>query len=176
MRSFRVWISLAVHPFGNVHKVGAFLGDDRVGQVRLISGKEIKADIVIVGIGAATNTELAKKVGLEIGLTKGVQVNRYMQTNDENIFACGDCAEKVSFFDGKPSGLKLVSIATMEARVAGSNLFVTRRINMGVIGVYSTVLGNTAFAAAGLTESQAREKRYSTGVGVSQSLLIAILA
>lgn len=151
-------------------KVESFLGDDKVKQVRLTSGKEIKADIVIMGIGAAANTELAKKVGLEIGPTKGIQVNRYMQTSDENIFACGDCTEKVSFFDGKPSGLKLASIATMEARIAGTNLFSTNRINMGVIGVYSTVLGNTAFAAAGLIESQAREKGYNTVMGESESL------
>ena len=74
------------------------------------------------------------------------------------IFACGDCAEKVSFFDGKPSGLKLASIATMEARMAGANPFSIRRVNMGVIGVFSTVLGGSAFAAAGLTKAQAEAK------------------
>ena len=44
-----------------------------------------------------------------------------MQTSDPDIFACGDCAEKVSFYDGQPSTLKLASIATMEARIAGAN-------------------------------------------------------
>jgi NAD(P)H-nitrite reductase large subunit len=63
-----------------------------------------------MGIGSYANMSLQKKIGLEIGPTKGIQVNRYMQTNDNNIFACGDCAEKVSFFDGKPSGLKLASM------------------------------------------------------------------
>jgi NADPH-dependent 2,4-dienoyl-CoA reductase/sulfur reductase-like enzyme len=151
-------------------KAGAFLGDDKVEGVRLASGREIKADMAIMGIGAAVNTELAKKAGLEIGPTKGIQVNRYMQTSDENIFACGDCAEKVSFFDGKPSRLKLASIAGMEARIAGANLFGPRRVNMGVIGVFSTMLGDTAFAAAGLTETQAREKGYTVIVGESEAI------
>ena len=106
---------------------------------------------------STTNIDLASKADLEIGPTGGIEVNRYMQTNDADIFACGDCAEKVSFFDGKPSKLKLASIATMEARVVGANLFGPQRVNMGVIGVYSTVLGDTAFAAAGLNETQAED-------------------
>ena len=91
-----------------------------------------------------------------------------MHTSDENIFACGDCTEKVSFFDGKPSGLKLASTATREARIAGANLFGTRRINEGVIGVFSTVLGDTAFALAGLSEREARQKSYNVVVGESE--------
>jgi NADPH-dependent 2,4-dienoyl-CoA reductase/sulfur reductase-like enzyme len=150
-------------------KVEAFLGNGRVSGVRLKSGREIKADVVIMGIGAAPSTDLAKKAGLEIGPGGGVQVNRYMQTSDEDIYACGDCADKFSFFDGKPSGLKLASIATMEARVAAANLFGPRRVNMGVIGVYSTLLGETAFAAAGLTEALAREKGYQIIVGQAEA-------
>lgn len=150
-------------------RVEALVGNGAVEKVRLKSGKEITADMVIMGIGAVANIALAQKAGLEIGPTKGVQVNRYMQSSDSNIFACGDCAEKVSFFDGKPSGLKLASIATMEARVAGANLFATSRVNVGVIGVYSTVLGDCAFAAAGFTKAQAIEKGYSVVEGEAES-------
>lgn len=151
-------------------KVEALLGDGAVKKVKLKSGREIDADMVIMGIGAVANTKLAENAGLEIGPTKGVMVNRYMQTSDPHIFACGDCAEKVSFFDGKPSTLKLASIATMEARVAGANLFATSRVNMGVIGVYSTVLGDCAFAAAGLTKAQALEKGYVVVEGEAESV------
>ncbi|MCR4435782.1 MAG: FAD-dependent oxidoreductase [Clostridiales bacterium] len=151
-------------------KVDAFLGGDTVEKVRLSSGKEIKADMLIIGIGTAANIGLAEKADLEIGPTKGIQVNRYMQTSDNDIFACGDCAEKVSFFYGKPSNLKMASISTMEARIAGANLFSIRRVNMGVIGVYSTVLGGNAFAAAGLTSSQAIAKGYSVITGESEAV------
>jgi pyruvate/2-oxoglutarate dehydrogenase complex dihydrolipoamide dehydrogenase (E3) component len=123
-----------------------------------------------MGIGARANTGLAEGAGLEIGPTRGIAVNRYMQTADHNIFACGDCAEKVSFFDGQPSGLKLASIATMEARIAGANLFGPRRANMGVIGVYSTLLGETAFCAAGLTERAALDKGYNVVVGAAEAV------
>ena len=151
-------------------KVECFTGDGQVAGVRLASGKEIAADVVIVGIGAAPNAELAVNAGLAIGPLKGIEVDRYMETSDPHIFACGDCADKVSFFDGKPSGLKLASIATMEARIAGANLFGPRRVNLGVIGVYSTLLGNTAFAAAGLTETLARQKGYRIVVGEAEAV------
>ncbi|MFH1759684.1 MAG: FAD-dependent oxidoreductase [bacterium] len=151
-------------------KVESFAGNDKVEGIKLKSGKEIRADMVILGIGAVSNVELARKTGLEIGPTRSVMVNRYMQTSDPNIFACGDCTEKVSFFDGKASTLKLASIATMEARIAGANLFASSRLNMGVIGVFSTTLGDSAFAAAGLTEGQAQKQGYNIIVGESETI------
>ncbi|MBN1758043.1 MAG: FAD-dependent oxidoreductase [Chitinispirillaceae bacterium] len=151
-------------------KVRSFEGNGQVEKVSLADGDVIDADMVILGIGARPNNELAVKAGLESGPTNGIQVNRYLQTSDSSIFACGDCAEKVSFFDGKPSSLKLASIATMEARVAGANLFSVSRTTMGVIGVYSTVLGERAYAAAGLTASQAVEKGFDVVVGESESV------
>ena len=151
-------------------RVVAFEGDTRVQGVRLADGRTLRADMVVLAIGTTPNSSLAQAAGLAIGVTGGIQVNRYMQTSDERILACGDCAEKVSFFDGRPTRLKLASIATMEARVAGANLFSVRRANAGVIGVYSTILGNTAFAAAGLTERAARDAGYRVMVGQAEAL------
>lgn len=150
-------------------KVAAFEGGASVEKIRLKNGETFETDLVILGIGAAASTGLARDAGLDIGPLKGLQVNRYMQTSDRSIFACGDCADKVSFFDGKPSALKLASIATMEARIAGANLFATNRVNLGVIGVYSTVLGDSAFAVAGLTTSQALDKGYDIVRGESEA-------
>jgi NADH oxidase (H2O2-forming) len=146
-----------------------FIGVESVERVKLTSGKEIPADIVIFGIGCTANTELAVMAGLTLGPTKGIAVNRYMQTSDPNVFACGDCAEKVSFFDGQPSKLKLASIATTEARIAASNLFETRRVNDGVIGVYSTMLNDNAFSGAGLTENEAKKLGYDIIIGEAKS-------
>jgi NADH oxidase (H2O2-forming) len=135
-------------------------GDGKVERVILSDGSEIKADVVILGIGAVANVDLAQRAGLRIGLTGSIAVDRTMQTSDANIYACGDCAEKISFFGGRPSPLKLASIATLEARIAGANLFGIRRENIGTVGVWSTAAGNTALATAGLTERMARERGY----------------
>ncbi len=149
-------------------RMEAILGDKQVSGVRLSDGKELKADVVIVGVGARPNVELANKAGLQIGPTKAIQVDNYMRTiTDANIFACGDCAEKYSFFSGKPSRLMLASIATTEARIAGANLFNTRCHNCGVIGVFSTIVGERAFGCAGLTETMAKQEGFEVVIGES---------
>ncbi len=145
-------------------------GDKEVKTVKLASGKVLKADMVILGIGSVANVDLAVDSGLELGLTKGVAVNRYMVTSDKDIFACGDCADKDSFFDHKPSCLKLASIATMEARIVGANLFNLRRINRGVVGCFSTVLNHKTFAAAGLNEDEAKKKGFEIITGSAESI------
>lgn len=141
-------------------KVEKIAGDGKVERVILSDGKEIPADTVILGIGAVAHNELARKAKLRVGVTGGVEVDRTMRTSDENIFCCGDCAEKMSFFGGKLSPLKLASIATLEARIAGANLFGLNRENRGTIGVWSTAVGDLAMATAGLTEEMAKGLGY----------------
>jgi len=139
-------------------KVDAILGDEAVTGVKLVSGKELEADMVILGIGAVANTELAEKSGIELGFKKTIKVDRYMQTyTDPDVYACGDCAMKESFFDGRPSGIMLASIATSEARIAGANLYSPTHRNCGAISVFSTYINGRAFAVAGLTERAATD-------------------
>jgi NADH oxidase (H2O2-forming) len=135
-------------------------GNGKVEALTLADNARIPADVVILGVGAVANIDIAKEAGLRIGLTGGVAVDRTMQTSDSNIYACGDCAEKISFFGGRPSPLKLASIATYEARIAAANLFGIRRENAGTVGVWSTAVGNVALATAGLTEEMARGRGY----------------
>jgi len=150
-------------------KVVELSGDSKVKSIKLESGKIINADMVILGIGAKPNVQLAIDAGLNISdVTHAIKVDTNMRTSDSNIFACGDCAKKSSFFDGKPSALMLASIATTEARIAGANLFTNAREKQGVIGAFSTVLGDTAFAAAGITEKTAKESGYDIVVGTSE--------
>jgi len=141
-------------------RVQSITGNGRVERVELADGSSIDADTVIVGVGAVANIDLARDAGLEIGPTGGVQVDRTMKTSADGVFACGDCAEKISFFGGKPSRLKLASIAATEARIAGANLFGIKRENVGTVGVWSTAVGDHALATAGLTESMAEDMGY----------------
>jgi NADH oxidase (H2O2-forming) len=141
-------------------RVEQIAGNGKVEALILADNTRIPADVVILGVGAVANVDIAKKAGLRIGLTGGVAVDRTMQTSDNDIYACGDCAEKISFFGGRPSPLKLASIATYEARIAAANLFGVRRENAGTVGVWSTAVGNVALATAGLTEEMARERGY----------------
>jgi NADH oxidase (H2O2-forming) len=141
-------------------------GKDKVEYVELASGKKLKADIVILGIGCIPNSQLAEKSGIELGYRKGIRVDRLMRTfTDANIFACGDCCTKESFFDGRPSGIMLASVATSEARIAGANLFSPVHYNCGVISVFATFINDRAFGIAGLTERVARENGIEIVIG-----------
>lgn len=149
--------------------VEQIVGDKSAIAVQLKDGSSIPADLVILGIGVQANVELAKDAGLRLGLTGGVAVDRTMQTSDPAIFACGDCAEKISFFGGGPSPLKLASIAQLEARIAGANVYGLRRESDGTLGVWSTAVGDVAMGTAGLTESMAKQRGYQVICGVVET-------
>ncbi|MBN2297978.1 MAG: FAD-dependent oxidoreductase [Deltaproteobacteria bacterium] len=151
-------------------KVEAILGNGKVTGVKLSGGQELKADMVILGIGAVPSTNLAKNAGLEMGFKNTIKVDRYMQTyNDPDVYACGDCAEKQSFFDGRPTGVMLASIATAEARIAGANLFSPTHQNCGAISVFSTVINGRAFGVAGLTERMATQIGARIVIGTAEA-------
>ncbi len=75
-----------------------FTGED--GHVTGVSCAEgtLAADLVLVGVGAIPNTELAEQAGIHCD--NGVVVNAFMQTNIEQIFAIGDCANHENAFAG----------------------------------------------------------------------------
>ncbi|MBN2085545.1 MAG: FAD-dependent oxidoreductase [Anaerolineales bacterium] len=141
-------------------KVKALEGDGAVRSIRLQDGNAIDADLVILGIGSRSNADLAKASGLDLGATGGVAVDRNMRTSDPSIFACGDCTEKISFFGGHACLLKLASIAELEARIAGANLYGIRRESTGTLGVWCTAVGPLALGTAGLTETAAGKLGY----------------
>ena len=138
-------------------------GAGRVERVALAGGESLPADAVILAVGADPNAGLARAAGIEVGRRTGaVKVDQTMRTYVADVFACGDCAKKISFFAGVPSHLRLASIATAEARIAGANLYGIRRENIGTVGVWSTAVGDLAMGTAGLTESMARNQGYDT--------------
>jgi len=149
-------------------KIEKILGDEAVTAVRLSNGKEIQAEALIVGVGVSPNVDLAQKAGLAVDKW-GIVVDTTMRTSDPNIFACGDCASKFSFFTGKPSSLRLASIATTEARIAGANLYEISRKNPGVIGVFSTALGNLTVAIAGMSEKGAKQCGFDVVTGEAEA-------
>jgi len=131
--------------------------------------EKIKADVVILGIGVTPNIELARNGGLEVDEKEGVYVDEFMRTSDENIFAAGDCTRKRCFFTGRPSVFRLASIATMEARIAGANLFRLRHQSECPIGVFGTVIGDLAIGSVGMTERGAKEAGFEVVIGEAEA-------
>jgi len=150
-------------------KAKAMHGNGHVEQVELENGQRIDADAVLLGIGVRPNIDLAKDAGLTVDDRAGIWVDSWMRTSDPNIFAAGDCTQKSCFLTKGPCLLRLASIATMEARVAGANLFSLRQRAASPIGVFGTVIGDLAIGSAGFTERQAREEGIEIVIGKATS-------
>ncbi|MEO8714187.1 MAG: NAD(P)/FAD-dependent oxidoreductase, partial [Acetobacteraceae bacterium] len=60
----------------------------RVAGVRLGDGRLIACDVILVGVGAIPNDELAREAGLDC--TTGVVVDEAARSSDPSIFAIGD--------------------------------------------------------------------------------------
>ncbi len=65
----------------------------RVSAAEFDSGERIDVDLVLVGIGAAPNVDLAAAAGLDCD--NGIAVDAQCRTSDANIYAAGDCASFV---------------------------------------------------------------------------------
>ncbi|MBW0009772.1 MAG: FAD-dependent oxidoreductase, partial [Pseudonocardiales bacterium] len=80
-----VQLGTAVTEFRGTRHVAAVVTDD---------GNQIPADVVIVGVGARPNTELAEQVGLAVD--NGVLVDAALRTDDPDVYAAGDVANALN--------------------------------------------------------------------------------
>ncbi|RJQ91916.1 NAD(P)/FAD-dependent oxidoreductase [Amycolatopsis panacis] len=72
--------------------VAAITGDTEPTGVRLTSGDEIPADVVLIAVGAAPRVDLAHAAGLEIADDGGVGVDAGLRTAAPDVYAVGDIA------------------------------------------------------------------------------------
>jgi NADPH-dependent 2,4-dienoyl-CoA reductase/sulfur reductase-like enzyme len=147
--------------------VNKITGSGKVSGVELNDGSSIDADAVIISVGYQPNVDLAREAGLSISPMGFIRVDEYMRTEDPQIFAVGDCAEKHDFVTRKPVPIMLASTACAEARIAGMNLFGLSVIKMfkGTISIFATAFGDTGLGTAGLTEKGAEQENFNYVIG-----------
>lgn len=73
---------------------GIEVDQGRASAVVLGDGARLPADLVVVGIGAQPNVELASEAGLRVD--NGILVDEYLRTSDPEIYAVGDIASQAS--------------------------------------------------------------------------------
>jgi 3-phenylpropionate/trans-cinnamate dioxygenase ferredoxin reductase subunit len=95
-------------------------GTGRIERVVCADGSEIAADAVIVGVGAVATTALASAAGL--ACNDGIIVDEYCRTQDEAIFAAGDCTNHPSLRFGRRVRIESVDNAFEQAKTAALNL------------------------------------------------------
>jgi ferredoxin-nitrate reductase len=80
-------------------EVQTFLGKEQIEGILLKSGRKIDCQAMVIAVGTTPNVELAREIALSV--KRGVVVNEYLQTSDNDIFAIGEIAE----FDGMLYGI-----------------------------------------------------------------------
>jgi NADPH-dependent 2,4-dienoyl-CoA reductase/sulfur reductase-like enzyme/rhodanese-related sulfurtransferase len=93
-------------------------GADSTLEVLTASGKEIPADIVVMGIGVRPELGLAKTAGLAIGERGGILVDDQMRTSVPDIFAVGDAIEVRDHVTGAQAHVPLAGPANRQGRIA----------------------------------------------------------
>ena len=82
-------LGLKIHTSKNTT---AILGNDRIKGMQFSDNTKIDVDMLVISAGIKPRDELAKECGLEVGPRGGIVVNERLQTNDEDIYAIGECA------------------------------------------------------------------------------------
>ena len=136
--------------------VTEFSGDiNGVHTVKTSSGKEFNTDFVILCAGVKPNVEIAKDAGIEIGVTGAIKVNEKMETNIQDIYACGDCVEENLVVSDTKIWMPLGSNANKEGRTAAINACGGDEKFLGVLGSAVTRCLNLTMSMTGLTEKKA---------------------
>ncbi|MCU4976014.1 FAD-dependent oxidoreductase [Halobacteria archaeon AArc-m2/3/4] len=101
--------------------VSGFVGDERIDAVEL-EDETVSADVAIVGVGVTPNVGLADAAGIELGQTGAIATDEYGRTNDENVYAAGDCAEATHVVTGEPAHVPLALTANRAGRAIGQTI------------------------------------------------------
>ncbi|MEO5943139.1 MAG: FAD-dependent oxidoreductase [Ferruginibacter sp.] len=91
-------------------------------KVLLKEQEPLDADVVILSIGVKPDTKLATDAGLQLGNARGILVNEYLQTSDENIYAVGDAIEFINPITGNSMPTYLAGPANKQGRICANNL------------------------------------------------------
>lgn len=102
--------------------VEGFADTDCGINVKLKNTSTIHTDMVIMAIGVAPETTLAKNAGLELGIKGSIVVNDRMETSVPDIYAVGDAVQIKNFVTDSDSLISLAGPANKQGRIAADNI------------------------------------------------------
>lgn len=91
-------------------------------DVKLKNKVTLNADMVVMAIGVAPDTALAKNAGLALGIKDSIAVNDRMETSHPDIYAVGDAVQIKNFVTGSDSLFSLAGPANKQGRIAADNI------------------------------------------------------
>lgn len=126
------------------------------GQVCAVTTdqQQLPADIVILGLGVQPNTTLAEQAGIPLGVKQAIKVNPRLQSEVDNIWAAGDCAESFHRISRQPVHIALGTVANKQGLTAGINLGGRYATFPGVVGTAVSKICKFEVARTGLQEQE----------------------
>ncbi len=101
-------------------KVVAVIGDDKAEGVRLESGENLYADVLVAATGVRPNLEFLEGSGIAHGW--GITVDEYLRTNLADIYAAGDVVEVPDLLTGEKYVHAIFLNAVEQGNVVGLNI------------------------------------------------------
>ncbi|MEK7354192.1 MAG: FAD-dependent oxidoreductase [Chloroflexota bacterium] len=142
-------------------RVNSILGSAKVEGI-VTDKRQIECDEVVMGVGMRPNVELAKQAGITIGSLGAIGVNRQMQTNLEDIYACGDCIQTRDMATGKETVSPLWHNAKRQGMIAGYNCAGIAKIYPGSETITSLDVYGTHAASFGRIEAEPNQEEKVT--------------
>jgi NADPH-dependent 2,4-dienoyl-CoA reductase/sulfur reductase-like enzyme len=145
----------------------AAIETDAAGRARAVvtaSGRELPADLVVLGLGVRPAVRLAEEAGIPLGTSGGIAVDARMRTQVEGVWAAGDCVESVHRLSGQRMVVALGTHANKQGRVAGINIGGGYATFPGVIGTAITRICELEGARTGLSTAEADGYQFVTAV------------
>ncbi len=127
--------------------------DDKT-TVKLLSGKSIDVDMVILAIGIKPNSELAKRAGISVNGKGGIVVDEYLKTSIDDIYAVGDVIEVENFVTREKTMIPLAGPANKQARILADNIIGKTKKYNGTMGTSVVKVFDLNVASSGLSEKQ----------------------
>lgn len=139
------------------HSVEGFEKEN--GQLKVILKDEepLKTDMVILAIGVAPETHLAKDAGLKLGIKGSIVVNEHMETSVPDIYAVGDAVEVRHMVTGEQAVISLAGPANKQGRIAADNMYGGNSVYKGSQGSSVIKIFDMTVATTGLNEQAAKK-------------------
>ena len=133
---------------------------------------EFSADLIVIGLGAGPEVDLAKAAGIPLGSSGAIAVDPYQRTEADRVWSAGDCSDVRHRVSGRPVNIQLGTVANKTGRIAGTNI--AAAINgtglvafPGAIGTAITKIGETEISRTGLKINQSVEAGFSPVKGMA---------
>ncbi|WP_326909761.1 FAD-dependent oxidoreductase [Sedimentibacter sp. MB31-C6] len=136
--------------------------------VVISEGSIIKADIVLLATGIKPNVGLAKSMGIELGASGAIKVDKYMRTNLNDIYSCGDCIEMFYTINETPVYRPLGSTANKTGTIAGSNIVGKNDEFRGILGTGIFRVFDITVGMTGFSEEEAVKLGYNVSVSIDK--------